>query len=327
MALPQFHDLRSRARRSLAAAQDPKKIILLHTGATLLLSLLLILLDYLLEQRIGNTGGLSGIGTRSILETAQSVLQLARNLALPFWQMGYLYYTLKLAQGNDAGFSGLLQGFRRFGAVLRLKMLMAGLVFLVVMISSYLSSSIFLLTPWSDPLLEALMPMFSGTVDENAIMSIYESIPLSSVVPMMILFLVCFAALVIPIYYRYRMADLWLMDHPGRGALAALHSSRRMMHGNCIAVFKLDLHFWWFFLLELLVSLIGISDLLLMQLGISLPFDETVSYFVFFGAYLVLQMALYLWKQNEVSVTYAHAYEALKPTEEEIPHTPWNTTA
>ena len=239
MALPHFSELRERARRSLDAVQNPKKVILLHTGATMLLSLLLMLVDYLLEQQIGTTGGLSGIGTRSILETARSVLQLVSGIVLPFWQMGYLYYTLKVAQGNDVGYAGLLQGFHRFGAVLRLKLLMAGIVFLVMVASSYLSSSIFMLTPWSEPLLQAIIPMFSGEMDANAMMDIYESIPLSAVAPMMVIFLVSFIALIIPVLYRYRMAELWLLDHPNHGAFASVRNSRRMMRGNCIAVFKI----------------------------------------------------------------------------------------
>lgn len=317
MALPSFSVLRGRARQSLDAAQTPKKVVLLYVGVTLLLSLLLMVVDYLLEQQIGSTGGLSGIGTRSALETARSVLQLLHGIAVPFWQVGYLFYTLKLAQEEDVGYPGLLQGFRRFGPVLRLKLLITGILFLVMMASSYLASSLFFLTPWSDTLLEALMPMVTTTLDPNTMPDIYEAIPLSAILPMMLLFLVCFVALAIPVAYRFRMAELWLLDHPGQGAFLSLLNSGRLMHKKCIAVFKIDLHFWWFYGLQLLISLLGVADLLLLQLGISLPFDPSVGYFVLFGISAVLQLGLYLWKQNEVSVTYAHVYEALKPSETE----------
>lgn len=324
MAVPAFHDLRAAARRSLDEAHNPKRIILLHTGVTVLVSLLLALADYLLDRQISNTGGLSGLGMRSVLSTVQSVLQLARSVALPFWQMGYIFYTLKVAQGSDGNTSSLLEGFRRFGPVLRLKAMMMALMFAVMMLSSYLSSAIFMLTPWSAPLFEALTPMFSGEVDEGALMEIYESISPATIAPMMIIFLVCFIALTVPVYFRFRMADLWLMDHPGRGAFAALQGSRKMMKGNCLAIFKIDLHFWWFFLLDLLIGAVSYGDMLLPQLGIQLPFGETAAFFLFFGVYLVLQLLLYLWKQNEVSVTYAHAYEALKPSEAQPPVNPWN---
>lgn len=319
MTIPAFHDLRDRARRSLGLAQDPRRIIFIHTGVTLLFTLLLAVVNYLLEQQIGSTGGLSGIGTRSVLETVQSVLQLAQSILLPFWQIGYLYYTLKLAQGEDYGTSALTEGFRRFNAVLRLKLLTACMMLLVMIASSYAATSVFMLTPWSDPLMEALMPMMTdpeAMMDPNAMLTLYDSLPLSSIVPLMVLFVGCFLAAFIFVYYRIRMAELWLMDHPGRGAFAAIINSFKMMNRNCVATFKIDLRFWWFFVLELLITLLLYADVLLTALGIVLPFDPNVGYLICLGAYLVAQMALYLWKQNEVSVTYAHLYEALKPSEQ-----------
>ena len=56
-----------------AAAYDPQKLILIHTGVIMALSLVLTALDYLLEQQIGTTGGLSGMGTRSIRDTAHCI--------------------------------------------------------------------------------------------------------------------------------------------------------------------------------------------------------------------------------------------------------------
>ena len=318
MTVPKFHELRSRANHSLNTAQNPKKVIAVHTGIILLASLLLAFVDYLLEQQIGSTGGLSGISKRSALETAQSVLYLARSVALPFWQMGYIYYTLKVAQGADAGIPSLCEGFFRFGAVLRLKLLMAGILLLVMFASSYIASTVFMLTPWSQPLMDILMSSMNSTLDPEALMQTYESISLSVITPMMVIYAITLIILLIPVYYRYRMADLWLMDHPGCRALAALHNSRKMMRGNCVAVFKIDLHFWWFFVLDLLVSLVNYADLLFEQLGIPLPIDANIAFLLSLAVYLILQMGLYLWKQNEVSVTYAHLYEALKPRENDV---------
>lgn len=313
MVLPNFHTLRSSAACSLADAQNPKKIIFIHTGIILLVSLLLALINYLLEQQIGNTGGLSGIGARSVLSTVQSVLNLTRTIALPFWQMGYVFYTLKVAQGTDVGTDGLSEGFRRFGPVLRLKLLTAGIFFLVAIASSYISNAIFMLTPWSGPVFEALLPLMSGAMDESATMGIYDSLPMSSVIPMMVIFFICFIVVFLFVFYRYRLAELWLMDHPGKGAFAALRNSRHMMSGSCIALLKVDLHFWWFFLLDALVTAVSLGDLLLKAAGIPLPFSETAAFYIFPVAALLLQLALYVWKKNDVSVTYAHVYVALKP--------------
>ena len=116
--------LKAAADQSLANAScDPKKLILIHSGALLALTLLLTVVDYLLEKGIGTTGGLSGMGLRSVLETVQTTLYVAQAVVLPFWQIGYVFVTMKLARGEQTGMTGLLEGFRRFGPVLRLQIL------------------------------------------------------------------------------------------------------------------------------------------------------------------------------------------------------------
>ena len=86
------------------ASGDPKRLVLIHTGAALLLAIALTVIDYLLEQKIGTTGGLSGIGTRSILTTAQSILRYVQILVLPIWNCGYLFACLQISrQKRTAG--------------------------------------------------------------------------------------------------------------------------------------------------------------------------------------------------------------------------------
>ena len=69
--------LKAAARDSLGSAgYDPKKLALIYSGATLLLSLLVMLVDYLLAQELSATVGLGGMDKRAALETAQSLLQL-----------------------------------------------------------------------------------------------------------------------------------------------------------------------------------------------------------------------------------------------------------
>ena len=63
---------RSVAKESLSAAHRPGRVILIHTGVVLLLSLVLTLLDYFLDRQISNTGGLSGMDQRSFMVTVQS---------------------------------------------------------------------------------------------------------------------------------------------------------------------------------------------------------------------------------------------------------------
>lgn len=315
MALPEFSVLRSEADRRLNDAHyDPKKMILLHTGIILLVSALLTVINYLLELQIAETGGLSGVSTRTLLTTIQAVLQLAQIIALPFWQIGYTYYVLRLAQGKSTRPGDLCHGFRRFGPVLRLKLITICIYAGIALAALYLSSTLFMFTPWGNQLSASLDSVLTDNVIDEEALSLVVSQTMSTLqFPIVALFLICFLALAAPFFYRFRMAEYWLMDHEACGAMTALRASRILMRGNCMSLLKMDLRFWWYFLLDGLVSAICYGDVLLELLGISLPIGATVSYFLFLGLYLLLQLCLYVWRRNEVNVTYALAYQSLLP--------------
>lgn len=295
----------SAARSLQSASQDPKKWILIHTGVVLVAALIMMVVDYLLEQGIGDTGGLGGIGVRSVLTTAQSVMHYAQVLLLPFWQMGYTFCCLQLARGNEVRPRSLTEGFRRFGPVLRLMLLQWALYMAIAMICVYISSFIFTMLPFSASMMEALeAAMTTGELTEEALMQIMED----AYVPILITFSVVFIPVVLPFFYKYRMAAYCLLDDPKMGALAALRESSRMMRGNRLTLAKLDVSFWWFYLLDILVSAISYGDLLLPLVGVRLPWPEDANYFLFFIPYALCQLALYWWRRNEVEVTYAHVY-------------------
>lgn len=313
------------AVQSLSAAEyDPKKLILLHTGAVLLLSLLLTVVDYLLENAIADTGGLSGMGTRSILSTVQSCLRIGQMVALPFWQMGYTFVTMGLARRQRMQPLDLAAGFKLFFPVLRLLLLQGALYFVIAMISSYLGSFLFVLTPWSAPLTEAALALMnSGSMD--VIDAAIEAVIADAVVPLMVCYLIVFLALAAPVFYRFRMANFVLLDAPEKGALHALRTSRSLMRGNTMTLFKLDVSFWWFYGLDLLVSILGFADTILMLLGVTLPVSADAAFFASLGIYLICQLALYWWRRNEVSTAYVLIYDALQqPQPKPVPHNqPW----
>lgn len=319
MSFPEFSTLREHADRSLNHTNDPRRMILFHTGIVLLVSLVTTFVDFLLQQAIDNTGGLGGMTTRSILSTAQSVMFLAQAVALPFWQMGYTFYALQVARGKDTEYRTFSEGFRRWGPVLRLT-IFTGIIYLAVaMFCTYVSSFLFMMSPWGASVMEPLYELSTGAeIDEEALEQVVNAISADAMLPILLIFIPCFLLLCAPFFYRYRMAAFWLLDHPQGGALAAMHNSRKMMQGNRKSLFRLDLQFWWFYLLDGLITLICYGDLLLEKLGVSLPFSSNLAYFLFFAIYLVCQLGLYCWRRNEVSVTYAHVYLSLqdqKPAE------------
>lgn len=303
--------LKDAATYSLARSSDsPKKLVLIHLGVSLLVSLLLSVLDFLLEQQIGAAGGLSGLGSRSLMTTVQYLLRLAQAILLPFWQMGYLFLTLKLAREESANAGTLLEGFRRLGPVLRYHLMLGIMLLGIILGSSYAAGVIFLFSPLSLPMMEQLEPLLSDSnMLENAAAM---EVMVQHGRPLLLLYVAILLVLLIPFFCRYRMAALVLMDTPEIGVLCALRTSRKMMKHHWMDVFKLDLSFWWFYLLEGLTVLVAYGDYLLPMLGISLPLSPNALYFLFLILSMVCQLALYGWRKNEVSVTYAHAYAVLR---------------
>lgn len=312
-----FSQLRGQARHSLEQARKPERIILLHTGVVLFISLVLTALDYLLDRQIATAGGLSNIGTRSVLTTIQSLFRLAQTIALPFWQVGYTYYVVRVAREKDPGYSDLLEGFRRFAPVLRLKILMGAMAFALMFVCAYAASFLFMMTPWAAPIMAKLYEMEAVLTNEQAMLDAVTAMVQDASVPIMLLFGVCFLVGAFFLFFRFRFAELWLMDHPNGRAREALRNSRELMRGNWKAMLRIDLRFWWFYLLELLVTVLGYGDMILDSIGIEMTTGAFGTYLIFTFLYIWAQMALYWWKRNEVSVTYAHAYTALCP--EEIP--------
>ena len=65
----------------------------------------------------------------------------------------------------------------------------------------------------------------------------------------------------------------------------------------------------------MLANVVCYGDILIVMLGVELPFSEDVSYFLFYGVHLVLVFGIYYYFRNKVGVIYALAYDSLKPKE------------
>lgn len=304
--------LKETARRALdGASWDPNKLILLYTGATALVMLGVTVLNYVLQLQIEGTGGLSGLGTRSVLETAAQVLQLAVNLVVPFWTMGYLYSILQILRGNPVGPGSMLEGFRHFGPVLRLNLYRTVLYMAIGFACFYIGLQIYMLTPLAQPLLELLEPYAMATtevvVDDATLAAIEQAM-----IPAFVVILAVFAVLAAPTFYGLRLADYALLDDPKAGAMMAVRRSRAMMRRNRFAMAKLDLSFWWFYVLDLLLTALCYGDTVLAWLGVELPMSADTAYFVFYIAYLAVQVVVYYLVKNKVECTYAAGYEVLR---------------
>ncbi len=294
------------------APYSPKKLVLLHTGVALGVSLLTTLLHLFLSRQIDATGGLAGMGLRSILATIQSVLELAGSLALPFWEMGIFAAAFLWASAQAARPGVLAEGFRRFGPVLRLRLLQAVMLVALFMALIYPASMIFMMTPWADPLLVHLQSLVSPDMTELTPQMMEAA--MEHMQPLVTLCFVLFGCVAVPLLFRLRFASYLLMNKQPR-ALAAMVESVRLTRRNCLQLLKLDLRFWWFYVLQTAAAVLCYGDILLALFGVSLPWSDTAVFFLFYCLGLGAQLMLFVYARPRVVTTYALAVQALQPAE------------
>lgn len=317
MASFDFTRMRVRGRVALdQASYPPRKLIMIHSGVTIGIGLLLSVLSYLLDMGIAQTGGLGGIGTRTILETAQSLLETASMILLPFWSIGYIRTVLHWTRREDADLTTLLSGFRCLGPVMRL-LFVQGIVYVFLgIVGAYAGAAVFLMTPSAQPMYTLMQELTeAGITDPYAMME--NEAYVSASMDMAPYMMVAAAIIIAPVAYRLRFAQFALMDVPRQGALRAMVQSWRLTRKNCLSLLKLDLHFWWFYLAQVLILGLNYGDMLLGMAGIELGISADASMFAFYIAALLCEFALYVWKKNEVFAVYALAYDQLNTPQEE----------
>ena len=326
MAILDHHNLRRQAASRLENAPNRGKLVLLFACVLAGLSLAAGIISVILDGQIAGTGGLGGLQARSILSTIQATMNIAIYAFVPFWNLGYTSVALKWGRGDAACEGDLLNGFRRFGPALRLMLLRLVVYFAISFAVTQVASILFPFTPWALPFYQQLES--SGLMDPTAILdeAAMEAL-ITATIPYWIIAGALYLAALIPVTYRLRMAEFRLMDEPQCGALMALLQSNRMMKGNCVAFFKLDLQFWWYYLANALVALLCYGDVILPLVGIPLPFDAEVGFIVFYLVSQAAQILLYWRCRNQVECTYVCAYDELNlepvlPPQPE--NNPWN---
>lgn len=298
--------------RQMLAGKDVRRLSMLHAGVTVGLGLVVTLLQYVLTKGIGNTSGLSGIGTRSILETIQTVLQWANIVLVPFWNLGFLYMAMLWNKGEDPRKADLLMGFRRVGSCIGLLVNRFLLSFCVMFICMNVCTSVYMLTPASGELME-LATAAGGDMD--AFYAMLEQMDVSallhSMLPVLILWGVLCLVLLVPLMYRFRFAEFVILQYPGMRGMGAMLISAGLMRRRCWKLFKLDLRLWWYYGLQLLCMVLLYADVLLQMLGIPLPLQADAAYFVVYLLYLAAFFCVQSLFRPQVETAYAAAYETI----------------
>lgn len=311
----------SAGREAVAAADyNPQKLIFIHAGISAAVSFLVALMTYLLELGMAQGGGLSGMSHLAALETAQALLDTLLSILSPFWALGFIAAAIHLARRESATPHTLLTGLHRWGPALR--MLMAeGLIYVVVMwVGVQIGSFVYMLTPFAQQLEDLLQQLGSADlVDIEAVQQMLLALDYGALMQLLLpmlpfLFLPGLIAVIL-LSYRMRLAPYVLMDEPRCGAIYAITMSFKLTKKHTLELFRLDLNFWWFYLLELLITALCYGDMLLPLLGAKLAMDPVLATFLFYALALIGQVGLYVWQKPQIFATYALFYDSLIPVE------------
>ena len=311
MNIRQTKTLKLTARELLSRAPQLRQILLVYCGIVLASCLVTTGLGQGLGSLISRSGGLGNLGTRSMLSTFQTLLPIAHTLVLLVLDLGLLAAMLRISRGQFTSPQTLRTGLARFFPMLRLTLLQIPIYLALGIAAAYAGTMIFCLTPLFDPVVEAMMPILSagGEPEQvlNALMSDEAVLmrSLQALIPMYALVAALLLGLMIPVSYRLGMAKLVILEDPQAGAFRALSESFRMTRRNCMAFFKLDLSFWWFYLLNLLVSVLPLAESFL-------PLSESMDWLLY-GAALLLQTLVYYFLRPRLEVRRCLIYNAIRP--------------
>ena len=303
--------VKSVARELLSRAGQLRQILLVYCGILLASCLVTTGLGQGLGSLMSRSGGLGNLGTRSLLSTLQTLLPMAHTLVLLVLDLGLLAAMLRISRGQFTSPQTLRTGLARFLPLLRLLLLQIPIYLALGLAMVYASMMVFFMTPLSNGVIELLTPMVNSgadpqqlvtmlTTDDAALMAF-----LKAVAPMYGILLVLMAAVMIPVSYRLGVAQLVIVEDPRAGAFRALSESFRMTRRNCMAFFKLDLSFWWYYLASMLVNVLPFLDSVV-------PMSESAGWLLY-GLSLVLQIGLYYFFRPRLEVGRCLIYNAIRP--------------
>lgn len=319
-----IRDLKARAAALAETNRAPARtLVLWFCGVLAALTLGSNGLNLYLDSQIGNTGGLEGIGMRSLLQTVQTILSYINQFFGPFWTAGFLAAMLAMVRGIRPKPRDLTEGFRRPLRILGYVAFEAAAALLLLVAVVNLSSILFTLSPMGADFAENMAPLLmdaEALTPEGLLNQELISLDalIASLLPMFVITGVLYLPLFAVMAYGFRLALYLVMDR-GIGAIPAHFLSLRLMRGHKLQMLRLDLSWWWYYLLGAVCYAVAYLPTVLLLLGVGLPMDYTAMLFVSLAVYCGLYTLLCLWRKPMVDASYVLAYEALLPKAPETP--------
>jgi len=320
MNLRNIREIKSFASRRLEDSPSQKQIVVIYAALALGLTVLVTVLNHLLGLQIDNFGGLSNLGKKTMLSSVQSMLPAAQSVVTMCLDVGYVAAMLRIARGMYSSPQTLRLGFDRFWVLLRCSVFRGLVMTGVIFVSVYAGIMIFMLTPFAEPAVEIITPLVSQMSMLDSTVAIDDATYAQLVSAMGPCFVISGIVLLVlggPVFYSFRMVHYVIIDKPAMGALMALRESKKMMRGNRLQLLKLDVSLWWYYLASAAALVICYGDMLLPMLGMELPVSEDAAFFIFYLLYVGASFCIHIFLRNRVEISYALAYDAVKPQEKQ----------
>lgn len=316
MSIPSAKYLKVKAANRLKTGKEPQKVVLIYAAILAAAALAGNLAGYLLGGQISQAVGLQGMNTRAVLSTAKVVVTIAQLLLVEGLALGYCAAMLRIARGQYASGSTLKAGLERLWLLVRTRLL-EGVILTAMSFALWMVVvNIYMLTPFSNRLVLSMMPLVeAGELTTEAMLSLWST-AYQVLLPVTVLYVVALIPLLWYFSAVYRLVDYLLIEKPQLGALGALRESRRRMRGSKRMLLRVDLSFWWYYLLQAATALLY-PGLILAALGVTLSVSPTVFLVAALVIYLAADFAVRYFFSNRVAVTYALFYDSLCPKEAE----------
>lgn len=314
--------IKDQANRLLRQDDRYREWIWIHSAVAVGASVLVMLLNEVINN-ITPGGGIRNMNLHSLLATIQVVVQLAVSIGLIFWNVGLINGALCFTKNQSVELSSFMEGFRRFGPVLICRLFRTLYLFAGWMLGSFLGAFAVSFLPMPGFVMRDVEAFDLEGFMENPIYDFPTGI--------WVLFgcylavsLIIAALLTIPKLYSLRLSEYCLFTIPNAG-IRSPSISRMMMRKNRMELFRLDLSFWWYYLADLIITLLPVAGLLITFPGMAI---EVSSVLFSFGA-LALRIVLYGLAKPKISACYALFYlkihEGFKAAFPQPPQNPGNT--
>lgn len=317
MSIPSAKYLKVKAANRLKTGKEPQKVVLIYAAILAAAALAGNLAGYLLDGQISQAVGLQGMNTRAVLSTATVVVTIAQLLLVEGLALGYCAAMLRIARGQYVSGSTLKAGLERLWLLVRTRLLEGVILTAMSFALCMVVVNIYMLTPFSNRLVLSMMPLVeAGELTTEAMLSLWST-AYQVLLPVTVLYVVALIPLLWYFSAVYRLVDYLLIEKPQLGALGALQESRRRMRGSKRMLLRVDLSFWWYYLLQAATKALLYPGLIPAALGVTLSVSPTVFLVAALVIYLAADFAVRYFFSNRVAVTYALFYDSLCPKEAE----------